>query len=218
LFHLTIKYRFKTAEQHLNEWTPEERSNLSNCHKTCYDAFRKHAKSAEAQDKCVYAKEHTPWLIDPVAKTRIVFGENTIIEEPWMVRAMKRQVCIEWSETVLPDDVLRQWYPTFLIRHPALAFPSLYRTTMDLQGAEAAKCGGACQRLEMTMRWSRNCMNWYLRQFVGFNSSTKVNDGWPLILDVGDIMAEPRILERYGEIVGLDPIRFKSRWTGADNA
>jgi len=59
---------------------------------------------------------------------------------------------IERHETVLPDEVLRQWNPAFLVRHPALPSPSLYRTTMDLQGAEAAKREGAYQRLKMTMR------------------------------------------------------------------
>jgi len=69
----------------------------------------------------------------------------------WMARAMKGHVRIEGNETVLPDEVQRQWNPTFLVRHPALASPSLYRTTVDLQGAEAAKREGACQRLEMMM-------------------------------------------------------------------
>jgi len=43
----------------------------------------------QAQGKSVYVKEHTPWLIDAAAETKVVLGESTITEEPWMARAMK---------------------------------------------------------------------------------------------------------------------------------
>jgi len=209
----TVKHRFKTAEKHLCEWTSEERSELSDCHQSCFEALQKHAEMAESQGKSVYVKEHAPWLMDPVVETRVMFGQDSVVEEPWTVRAKEDQTRSEGNETVLPDEVLKQWCPTFLIRHPALVFPSLYRTAVDLQGAEAAKGDEAYQKLEMTLRWSRRLYEWYVRQLGGADNSAKVDGEWPLVLDADDVMTDRRVLERYSEIVGLDATKLKFSWS-----
>lgn len=44
------------------------------------------------------------------------------------------QVSSPLNQTVLPDDFLLCFKPTFLIRHPALVFPSYYREHVNTFG------------------------------------------------------------------------------------
>jgi hypothetical protein len=105
--------------------------------------------------------------------------------------------------------------PTFLIRHPALVFPSNYRTLFDLGGAEAAQ-NEAYHVIEMTMHWSRALYDWYTAQKT--ISSQTTPSPWPIILDADDIMREPDTVRRYSQILGLDPEKLRFEWAPADES
>lgn len=104
-------------------------------HQQAYEALSQHADQAESRGLNVFAKEHAPWLMKPVSETNFVFGPGSTDEEPWTVQTpigISRRT--QLNETVLPDHFLNAWLPTVLIRHPALVFPSSYRTLVDLEG------------------------------------------------------------------------------------
>ena len=208
-------HRFKTAGRHLDEWTQEERKGLMESYQNCFEALQKHAETAEAQGKDIFVKEHAPWLMEPVAETKWVFGENSTYESPWTVKALPEQTHSTLNETVLPDEFLKAWLPTFLIRHPALVFPSIYRTCVDLEGPEVAKNEAGQHALEMTMHWSRTLYDWYTQQLNIPESNSEPNVTWPIILDADDIMIEPEVVLRYSIIIGLDPTKLRFSWASA---
>lgn len=207
---------FRAAGQRLDEWTQEERMRLRESYQTCFEVLQKHAETAEAQGKDIFVKEHAPWLMEPVAETKWVFGEHSTDKAPWTVKASPGQTHSPQNETVLPDEFLRTWLPTFLIRHPALVFPSIYRTCVDLEGSEVARTESRQHALEMTVHWSRTLYDWYTRQLdTPVSSSDLDTTTWPIILDADDIMLEPELVLRYSKIVGLDPTRLKFSWAPA---
>jgi len=206
----------KTAGRHLADWTPEERTALMSSYQTCFDALETQVETAAGLGKDIFVKEHATWLMEPVAETKWVFGENSTHESPWTVKVkgVPEQTHSALNETVLPDEFLRTWLPTFLIRHPALVFPSLYRTRVDLGGAEAARTEPGFV-LEMTMHWSRTLFDWYSLQIKTSASDSDPEVTWPIILDADDIMVEPEVVVRYSEIVGLDQTKLKFSWEPA---
>jgi hypothetical protein len=104
--------------------------------------------------------------------------------------------------------------PTFLIRHPALVFPSHYRRGVDLLGAEAAG-SDTYHSIEMTMHWSRALFEWYTNH-VSFPTSDSGTDfRWPIILEADDIMLEPNLVRRYSDILGLDQNNLLFSWQPA---
>ena len=113
----------KTAGRHLKEWTQEERHDMMNRYQISFEALQAYVDMAAAQGKNVFVKEHAPWMMEPVAETKWAFGKNSIHESPWTVKTSLDPTHSTFNETVLPDEFLKTWLPTFLIRHPALVFP-----------------------------------------------------------------------------------------------
>lgn len=68
---------------------------------------------------------------------------------------------------IVPDEFLLTGHPTFLIRHPALAFPSYYR----IFWANRGKCEENMTEIHehltasMTLRWMRQLYDWYMGHY-----------------------------------------------------
>jgi hypothetical protein len=157
-FILTIPLRLhdpKTAGRHLDDWTADERTKILDSYQISFDALRNHAKTAEELGKNIFVKVHLNWMIEPVAETKLVYGEESTDEVPWTVKSGLGQTHSPLNLTILPDEFLKTWLPTFLIRHPALVFHSNYRTYVDNEGKENVKNETNLQALEMTYHWSR---------------------------------------------------------------
>ncbi|KAI1621078.1 hypothetical protein EDD37DRAFT_639688 [Exophiala viscosa] len=151
---LGCKFQHETIGKHIDELTELKRNELKHCYQTCFDALSEHGNAAAAQGKNIFVKEHVGWLADPVAETKFIFGEHSTSQPSWTVQMSYPSTVSALNKTILPDEFLKTWLPTFLIRHPALSFPSIYRTTIDNEGREAARADPA-HVLEMTMHWSR---------------------------------------------------------------
>jgi hypothetical protein len=203
----------KTAGRHLDDWILEDRTQILDSYQLSFDALQQHVKIAEAQGKDVFVKEHVNWMIEPVAETKLVYGEKSTDEVPWTVklRSSLEQTHSKLNKTILPDEFLESWLPTFLIRHPALVFPSNYRTYVDNNGKENVKEDEKLLTLEMTMYWTRTLYDWYTHHlYTSEHVSTEVS--WPIILDADDIMLEPEVVLKYAKIVGLDPEKLRFEW------
>lgn len=208
----------KTTGRYPEEWTQEERTQVMESYQAGFDSLEKHVNKAEAQMKDVYVKEHLPWLTEPIAEATYLFGEASGHETPWTVKTSHIQTRSALNFSILPDEFLKTWLPTFLIRHPALAFPSCYRTSIDNEGAEAASAQQAVNKVEMSVHWSRTLYDWYSQQqAIGMNSSDVVNGDakWPIILDADDIIEDPLLIHEYSRIVGLDDTCLKFTWAPA---
>jgi hypothetical protein len=190
-----------------------------------------HVQTAKAEGKILFVKEHACFMTEPTALARFRLGENGVKDSPWTVRVAARDVATaaatarsSLNETILPDEFLKTWLPTFLIRHPALVFPSHYRTIIDNEGAEAVPTEEAEHSLIMTLHWTRTLYDFYAEHFANPAPKSDDNDNdnddddditWPLVLDANDIMTSPEVIIRFSKIAGLDPSKLQFTWSPA---
>lgn len=105
--------KLKTAGRHIDTLTVGERTQLMESYQACFEDLQQHVNTAEAHGKDVYVKEHAPWLMEPVAETKFKFGRDSTRETPWTVNAFEQQTHSPRNETVLPDEFLKTWLPTY---------------------------------------------------------------------------------------------------------
>lgn len=197
--------------RHVEDWTQDERAQTMRCYQACFDELEGHLKRAEADGRIVFVKEHAGFMTEPTAQTRFLFGQDSVKESPWTVQVPSTYgpgTHSSLNETVMPDEFLQTWRPTFLIRHPALVFPSHYRTIRDTEGAEVAGTEESYMALNMTMHWSRTPYDWYTQHFGGSGSEPDGGVTWPLVVDADDMMAQPEMVAPLCEIVGMDAARL----------
>lgn len=209
----------KTRGKHLKEWMQDDRSRMFQTYQNCFNELEELVEKAKAHGKIAYVKEHSYFMTEPTAETRFLFGQSSIQEPPWTVQVPRTYASkvthSSLNETVLPDEFLHIWLPTFLIRHPALVFPSCYRTVIDNKDLEAPGMEDAELPLMMTLHWTRTLYDWYTQHLSESESRYDGDISWPLVLEADDIMTEPEVLVRYCEIVGMDPEKLQFTWSPA---
>ncbi|EZF33912.1 hypothetical protein H101_02530 [Trichophyton interdigitale H6] len=188
------------------DWTPNEIQQVQQSYQECFDEFQEYLETASLKRRSVIIKEHVHFLVKPTALSELVFGaNNTPHDIPWTLR-IPESYGLEPKQsflnpTVLPDEFLKTWSPAFLIRHPALAFPSLYRALYELEtpanDEEADSLGEHC----MTLRWTRTLYDWYSQNLTAAESYIDGRITWPIILDADDIMTDPDVAIRFAEIM-----------------
>ncbi|KAF7888778.1 hypothetical protein EAF00_009078 [Botryotinia globosa] len=197
----TRKYLFAADSPHMKDWTQEDRKKSLAAHQSCFESLRDHAIAAESEGKFAYVKEHAAWLMNPVALTKLIYNEE-VGEEGWTVKAFDSQTRSIGNDTLLPDEFLKEWMPTFLIRHPALVIPSFLRARHDVEGLEYSRKEWKSRKLQTTMKWSRDLYDWYCSQ----------GTEEPIVLDADDIMTNRAIMVKYAKMIGADPTRLRFSW------
>ncbi|KIW60713.1 hypothetical protein, variant 2 [Exophiala xenobiotica] len=240
----TMGQRLELATRPLDDWTEQESIQTKRCFQECSDDLMSYAEDAVKSGKLAFVKEHLYWMISPFAE-RPEEGRHSGQDADWKVTIGERQARQGGQElfqhntgrkrtgstgnpSVLPDDFFLSWTPTFLIRHPALVFPSLYRTSVDLEGQSAARSNiDGIFRSEMTMRWLRVLWMWFTERYREQQSTVdsakaeptgdrqQAEASRPIILDADDIILEPEVVHRYCELTGLDPTRCRYEWPAA---
>ena len=190
---------------------------MAESYQTCCTELEKYVQAAEAEGKTVLIKEHCYFMTEPTTQTRYLFGNDSVTEPPWTAWTAQSTstrgpglMHSSPNNTILPDAFLETFLPIFLVRHPALAFPSHYRTIIDTEGAEAAKAE-APHSATMTLHWTRTLYDWYAQHLA-----TLGNDAiWPLVLDADDVINSPDGIVQFCELVGLDVAKLRFEWTPA---
>ncbi|KAL4748745.1 hypothetical protein BDW72DRAFT_214571 [Aspergillus terricola var. indicus] len=185
--------QLRLLEKRQDQWEEAETDELQTEYRRCLDHLKQFVTLAT--EKTVVIKEHVPHMIDPVVKAGYL-------------RERRGNAKLAVNNTVVPDEFLLGWTPTFLIRHPALAFPSYYRILRrnvlergeDLVTIEGELAAG------MTLRWTRQLYDWYCSKLPQSN---------PIVLDASDILANPRILMRLCDLVGLQAEKMRFQWEPA---
>ena len=208
--------KLKLRKKVVADWTRDEKNQMMQSYQDSFDELEKQIRTAKAEQKIVFVKEHVTFMIEPTARAKFALSQSSVKEPPWTVQThdIPRSEATRSSlnETILPDEFLRIWKPTFLIRHPALAFPSLHRCNRDLQEETTDRQ----QKSMMTLHWVRTLYDWYVQHF---NETTSESDGdatWPLVLEADDILTEPEVIVRFCEILGLDSTKLQFNWAPAD--
>ncbi|KAK4982813.1 hypothetical protein LTR66_009082 [Elasticomyces elasticus] len=218
--YLLMKH-LKLRGKHIEEWTQDQRTQMMQSYQDSFNKLEEHVESGEAEDKIVFVKEHGEFMVEPTAQTRFLFGQNSVEELPWTVQIPStygpETTHSSFNETVLPDEFLRTWLPTFLVRHPALVFPSHYRTIIQNENVEAAEAGEAQKALVMTLHWSRSLYDWYTQHLCKTDTKPNGDVTWPLVVDADDIMTKPEVMIRLCEILGMDPTKLQFTWKPASD-
>jgi hypothetical protein len=171
--------------------------------RTCCEEWYERLEDAEhSTGKGTFTKEHINWMIKPELESRYIHGKvdshDGETENP----------------TCIPTPVLLQRVrPTFLIRDPALTFPSLMRTAIDNEGLEAL----LSESSERTMRWEAT-YHWHVSLYKFLLASNEYprqtcdpNITYPIVLDASDL-PNSDLVRRYAAAVGLDPKVVRFQW------
>ncbi|KAH8664667.1 hypothetical protein BX600DRAFT_512673 [Xylariales sp. PMI_506] len=199
----------------VSDWTDDERREVQESFQTCFENQQRLVESAQSGGHSIFVKEHTTFFVDPTARSRLQFGADGVDEPSWTVKYAGGSTHSELNATVLPDEFLLTWLPTFLIRHPAVAFPSYYRTIIAREGTELASADNFAS-LVTTVEWSRSLYDFYVQQRDALPCSEAQRGEWPIILDADDVIAHPEILSLYCEKLGMDSQRLRFSWDQAD--
>lgn len=212
---IRLMNELKLHSRGVHQWTDSEKKQLKDCYQSCFNTLNQHLEEAKEKNLSVFVKEHCNHMAHPIAITKELSGV-TVDEAPWMVDFPKIYGQLptrsKTNETLLPDGFLRQWSPTFLIRHPALAFPSLYRVLMDLDNPDRDSIGGDQGPLGMNLRWSRLLYEWYSDNLTAQEAFIDGDITWPLVLDGDDVMANRDVVFRYGEVLQFDQKSLRFSW------
>ncbi|TKA65160.1 hypothetical protein B0A49_13018 [Cryomyces minteri] len=213
-----LRYELKIQGKHIKDWTQDERDRIMQSYRDCFKGYEEYLEQARVEGKTVFVKEHSEFMTNPVAQTRWLYGQDSVEEPPWVMQSSNhgsKSTHSSLNETVLPDEILQTFLPTFLVRHPALVFPSRYRAMVDIEGAESAKAADAQFAMEMTLHWTRALFDWYAQNLKPSQAGCDSDVAWPLVLDANDVITEPDVVVRLCETVGMDPAKMQYTWEPA---
>lgn len=195
-------------------WTPDEITSLRQKFQECSENLLKLLATAKDQRKLAVIKEHAGFMTSPTARSNFVHGQEDI-KNFWKFKVLQPYSLavpdgLPLNHCVLPDGLLLRCTPAFLIRHPALAFPSFYRVMLSFVNGDQSKLDTDVADLidTCTLRWTRNIHDWYVAAWTALGAETKQ----PIILDADDIVNHPDIVLRFCELTGLDPTKVKFQW------
>ncbi|KAI0411751.1 hypothetical protein F5X98DRAFT_356642 [Xylaria grammica] len=191
------------------QWAPEDRAKVGQGVTKSFDALQDYLEAAEENGEKVFVKEHISFLNDIHYEFEHMYGpipDEDGPSQPAPARGFAETTRSPLNRTALSDEFLKTWHPTFLIRHPAMMFPSLYRTAqsdIELYGTRRAKKEPF--EVEATMEFVRSLYDFY-RGYFGKDSQ------WPLVLDADDVISYPELVMKYAGLVGLDPATLTFSW------
>ncbi|KAF2683328.1 hypothetical protein K458DRAFT_478262 [Lentithecium fluviatile CBS 122367] len=216
------RFRNKLTERPASQWTEEEKQGLQDAFQTGFDDWVALIEEAERQGKGTYVKEHVHWLVDPVAEERLLEGVDATEAEKHVFKLympFPNDSPIAESNnldniTTLPTPFFSHLSPTFIIRHPALTFPSCLRTTIDIEGLPIALSSPRTQAWECTYSWTLSLYNFYAHH-PSFPRATRVKGvTYPIVIDAADLVDEG-LVRVYAKAVGFDEECVRFEWGAA---
>ncbi|KAJ4344474.1 uncharacterized protein N0V89_012216 [Didymosphaeria variabile] len=216
------RFRYCLPGKPIREWTEEEKTTLIGVMQSSFDDWLGLIQEAEERGKSTFVKEHLHWMMNPVAEARLYENEQS---DP----SSAIQFQVNWKDsqpseareghnvTCLPDAFLLQHIkPTFLIRHPALTFPSNLRTIIDNQSNSTAMTEEKIQQWECTYLWSLSMYKFYVQSTGEFDRRSLVEGvEYPIVLDAQDL-GDEALVKKYAKAVGLHEDKVRFTWKATD--
>jgi hypothetical protein len=194
----------------LDQWTATDKAKLQKQCQQCLDELEQSSAAAQREGKMFVTKEHASWFQNMSAIQQYLYGANVIDDEPPCTLQYpdaygvpKTPQYSPDNQTFFADEYLRTWRAAFIIRHPALVFPSAQRTLAKLLKEEMDP--EILQRsisINMTFRWAR-------RLFDFFQEQTETT---PAVLDANDLINNPLVVAKFSKIIGMDPTQLQFEW------
>ncbi|KAJ5461333.1 uncharacterized protein N7458_002885 [Penicillium daleae] len=199
-----------------DDWTDNEKAELKDKFQHAFNKLHNHMETARAAGKVTVVKEHASFLSEPLGREKLINGNGACTGDlPWNVQLPEEYNSmppnLAPNETVLPSEFLLTCFPTFLIRHPMLAFPSYYRAFNGVKERDTIQIEDIQSHLKwtMTFKWTRNLYDWYTDVWAKYGAA--LNRPKPVILEADDIMGT-EVIVNYCKLVGLDPRKLKYTW------
>ncbi|KAM7210030.1 hypothetical protein V8F06_014587 [Rhypophila decipiens] len=202
-------YFFKPASQ----WEPDQKAEYQTLLQQAFDNLEAHGDRAQNEQgkRILWTKEHAFWFANSAAEFDA--NSDTAQDRPFSLTMPGYSADGTFSKhnnTLFPDKYLSTWKFSFLIRNPALAWPSMYRALQGLSeigmmGEQQAGAMKAAQLANMTYKWTRSLYEW-----CSENQASGANR--PLILDAHDIILDPGIVLKFCEETGLDKSVLQFEW------
>ncbi|KAJ5344628.1 hypothetical protein N7452_002632 [Penicillium brevicompactum] len=194
-----------------DQWTEEEKSSVRSSCQNCFDSLEEWSSRAEQSEQVMFTKEHAYWLFSPATFLKSTTGHH---DEDFF-KAFHIQLPEKYgntqtyspsNETMFPDEYLRTWQMVFIIRHPALAWPSMYRAMQKLSNQGILDDDGVrgTSVTNMSMRWTRLMYDWCMEQ-----PDAPVP---PPVVDAHDLIHNPEIVLQLCEKTGLDKSVVQFEW------
>ncbi|GIZ42868.1 hypothetical protein CKM354_000611800 [Cercospora kikuchii] len=201
-----------------SDWTATEIESLHEIYSTCAKDLESLLEKSMETGKRVIFKEHSPFGICPyvqsayLQKSEIPDHKLKLRLKGWPSRfTRKTHDSLPPNDTVLVSDFLGYCAASFLIRHPALAFPSYYRMTKSILAGDLNTVTPALTEV-FTLKWTRDLYDWFLKVRDLGEDCQKLD---PIVLDADDLIETPNLLLHYCEVVGLDPSKVQFQWAPA---
>lgn len=206
----------------VSDWTPEEKDEMRSGYQHCLDTLESHSDRARREGKMVFTKEHAFWFANPAklhtqpSDPQLELEQQapftlTLPDMYYKPGPTSTTTFSAHNNTIFPDEYLRTWQFAFLIRHPALTWPSMYRALQGL--SKLGKLGDngvnmkTAEEANMTWKWSRELYEWCVEhQSDGINK--------PIILDAHDVIHHPEIVLKFCEETGLEKGALQFEWEG----
>lgn len=197
----------------LDQWTTDEKREIKAAIQQCFNNLEDYSTRADAEKKIMFAKEHAFWFVNPGFFTSGVDGAPTPGPEQlkeFHASIPKRygssQTFSANNKTFMSDEYLRTWQLAFIIRHPALVYPSLYRAMQKMSKVGIIDEDGikGVSVTNMTMEWTRKLFDWCLEQ-----PDESVT---PLVIDANDVIHNPGAVVKFCEKAGMDTASMQFEW------
>ena len=199
----------KLRLKHVDQWSLEEKLQMRLIYQDGFDKLQAFVDRAEHENKILFVKEHADFMADPAKLSQFAWSHHAVNESAWSIQVPSsygwQPAYSPLNDTILPDSFLRKWHPIFLIRHPALVFPSYYRAIIDNEGRDVAAARKEPLNMVMTMRWSR-------RLYELYTTLHPTDNPWPIIIDAEDIINSPQVIYQLCTLMGLDTTKLQFNW------
>ena len=198
--------------QDKHEMTSEDKESCIAAYQSCADNMDNFIQNGEAENKRLFIKEHVQLIVKPVVLPATTGTNGAKKRWPWTVSisgTSKRALQSPLNETVFPDEFLLSWTPTFLIRHPALAFESYYRNWLGIQKDMGGDMDAQIPMMEIfaSFQPNRDLYDFYKQHYEAHDDKV-----WPIVIDAHDVVHNPEVLHKYCQMTGLVSSKLKSEW------
>lgn len=197
-----------------DQWSQDDKQSVKKEFQGCLDALEDESALAKKDNKAMFAKEHAFWFFNPAALHKMKTG----CEDTELFRELRSEIPEMYgpssyspaNETILSDEYMRSWQFAFIIRHPALSWPSMYRAMLKIANEGYMDEDGikGSSLTNMTMCWSRMLYDWCLDQ-----PDVSVP---PPVVDAHDLIHNPEIVFKLCQQTGLDQSVLQFEWGGKD--
>ncbi|KAK1761535.1 hypothetical protein QBC47DRAFT_30957 [Echria macrotheca] len=197
------------------EWTDDEKSEIRSLFQDCLDQMEECSAEARSKGKIMFTKEHAFWFVNPATMLDADGDhESRVQQDDFRLNFPDygpTQTFSPNNKTVFPDEYLRTWQFAFLIRHPALAWPSMYRAMrkMAKDGFIDDRAATATLLTNMTWRWTRYLYDWCSAEHAKGCPA-------PLLLDARDVVHDRDVVMRFCDEAGLDRNALRFEWDDAE--